>query len=218
MNQKITDNHKQNKEGATANMASKFRAFIVGLTPATIFKYTLVSTVVVALAAGIIYYTATDEKHVNIDKVETATVVLSGSDDLGGISPDGYKAVSYGITNNSTAPAYVFIRIEMTTSNLYEVVDCTDWCELTDIEAENEIIMGYGELGSLTPVGIGEEVVLSGRLHCLADAVMYSGLSSTDLDIDVEACLIFGTAEDGSGGVAYNTGALALWERYLENK
>ncbi|MBR1479258.1 MAG: hypothetical protein IJ608_15060, partial [Lachnospiraceae bacterium] len=66
-------------------MASKFRAFIVGLTPATIFKYTLVSTVVVALAAGIIYYTATDEKHVNIDKVETATVVLSGSDDLGGI-------------------------------------------------------------------------------------------------------------------------------------
>ncbi|MBR1476672.1 MAG: hypothetical protein IJ608_01770 [Lachnospiraceae bacterium] len=72
MEQKITDNHKQNTEGATASTASKLRAFIAGLTPSAIFKCTLVSTVVVALAAGIIYYTATDEKHVNIDKVETA--------------------------------------------------------------------------------------------------------------------------------------------------
>ena len=58
----------------------------------------------------------------------------------------------------------------------------------------------------------------AGRLHCLADAIQYSSLTGDDLDIDVEACLVYGTAEDGSGGVAYNTGALALWERYLENK
>ena len=211
------DNHKQNTEGTTASTASKLRAFIAGLTPATIFKYTLVSTVVVALAAGIIYHTATDEKHVNIDKVETATVVLSGSDDLGGISPNGYKAVEYAITNNSTSSAYVFIRIEMATPDLYEVVD-TDWCELTSVEGDNEIILGYGELESLTPVGIGEEVVMSSRLHCLADAVQYSTLTGDDLDIDVHACLVFGTAEDGLGGVAYNTGSLSLWDRYLENK
>lgn len=198
-------------------MVSKFRAFITGLTPAAIFKFTLCTSVIIALAAGIIYYTATDSKHVNIDKVETASISLDGAENLGGIGSGEYKAVEWGVTNNSTSPAYVFIRIEMATPGLYEVVDIDGWCELTSIEGENEIILGYGELGSLTPVGIGEEVVMSGRLHCLADAVMYSGLSGDDLDIDVEACLIFGTAEDG-GSVGYNTGALSLWDRYLENK
>ena len=220
------DNHKQNSiDGVeeAASTASKLRAFIAGLTPATIFKFTLCTSVIIALAAGIIYYTATDSKHVNIDKVETATVVLTGSDDLGGISAGGYKAVNYSVTNQSTAPAYVFVRIQMATPGLYEVVGSSSaepdgWCWVSSAEEDNEIILGYGELGALTPVGIGEEVVLSGRLHCLADAVMYSTLTGADMDIDVEACLIFGTAEDGSGGVAYNTGSLSLWERYLENK
>ncbi|MBR1478731.1 MAG: hypothetical protein IJ608_12365, partial [Lachnospiraceae bacterium] len=106
------DNHKENTEGERASTASKLRAFVAGLTPATIFKITLCTSVIIALAAGIIYYTATDSKHVNIDKVETATVVLSGSDDLGGIGPGEFKAVEWGVTNNSTSPAYVFIRIE----------------------------------------------------------------------------------------------------------
>ena len=215
MNQKITDNHKENNN---AGAGAKIRAFIAALTPAAILKYTLVTSAIIALAATIIYYTATDSRHVNIDKVETATVVLIGSDDLGGISPDGYKAVSYSVTNQSTAPAYVFIRIEESTAGLYEIVDLDGWCRVSSAEEDNEIILGYGEAGAMTPVGIGEEVVLSGRLHCLADAVMYSGLDNTDMDIDVEGCLIFGTAEVGSGGVAYNTGSLSLWERYLENK
>ena len=217
MNQKITDNHKQNKEGATANMASKFRAFIAGLTPATIFKYTLVSTVVVALAAGIIYYTATDEKHVNIDKVETATVVLSGSDDLGGIASDQYKAVEWGVTNNSTSPAYVFIRIEMATSNLYEVVGLTDWCEVESAEGDGELIFAYGESGALTPIDVGDSVSFTGRLHGLADAVTYSQLTGTDMDIDVEGCLVYGTSDDGATAV-YNTSALALWQAYVDNR
>lgn len=216
---KERDNHKENIEGATASsVSSKIRAVVAGLTPATVFKLTLCTSVIVVLAATIIYYTATDSKHVNIDKVETATVVLSGSDNLGGISAGGFKAVSYSITNNSTSPAYVFIRIEMATPGLYEVTGLTDWCEVEAAENENEIIFGYGEAGSLTPVGVGEEVVMIGRLHCLADAVQYSTLTGDDLDIDVHACLVYGTAEDESGGVAYNTGALSLWERYLENK
>ena len=223
MEQKITDNHKENNEGAITSTALKLRAFVAGLTPTAIFKYTLATSVIIALAATIIYHTATDEKHVNIDKVETATVVLSGSDDLGGIGSDQYKAVEYAITNQSTAPAYVFIKIQMTTPGLYEVVgssstELDSWCRVSSAEEDNEIILAYGELGAMEPVGIGEEVVMSGRLHCLADAVMYSGLSGENLDIDVEACLIFGTAEDGSGGVAYNTGSLSLWERYLENR
>lgn len=209
------DNHKQNN--SQASTASKLRAFIAGLTPTAIFKYTLATSVIIALAATIIYYTATDNKHVNIDKVETATVVLTGSDDLGGIGSDQYKAVEYAITNNSTSPAYVFIRIEMATPGLYEVAGLTDWCELTSIEGDNELIFGYGELGSLTPVGIGEEVLMSGRLHCLADAVMYSGLSGADMDIDVETCLVYGTSDDGAAAV-YNTSASALWQVYQDNR
>lgn len=89
-----------------------------------------------------------------IDKVETSSVVLSGTDNLGGIGPGEYKGVSYSLTNNSTAPAYVFVKIEMATPGLYEVVGLTDWCELTDIEGENEIILGYGESGAMEPVGI----------------------------------------------------------------
>ena len=97
--------------GAQASIVSKIRAGLLGLTPATIFKYTFFTSVVVAVAATIIYHTATDSLHVNIDKVETTTVVLSGSDDIGGIESGGYKAVEWSVTNRSTKPAYVFIRI-----------------------------------------------------------------------------------------------------------
>lgn len=83
---------------------------------------------------------------------------------------------------------------------------------MTSAEGDNEIILAYGTLGNMTPVGIGEEVVLSGRLHCLADAVQYSSLTSDNLDIDVEACLVYGTGGD------YNTSAAALWQAYLENR
>jgi len=69
----------------------------------------------------------------------------------------------------------------------------------------------------MTPVGIGEEVVMSGRLHCLADAVTYSGLSGDDMDIDVEACLVYGSAEDGESA-EYNKSATALWQAYQDNK
>ena len=72
-----------------------------------------------------------------IDKVETATVVLSGSDDLGGISAGGFKAVEYNLTNNSTASTYVFVRIEEATAGLYEVVDTSGWVEVTT--AENSV-------------------------------------------------------------------------------
>ena len=96
--------------GAQVSTVSKIRAGLLGLTPAAIFKLTLCASIIV-LAAGIIYHTATDSKHVNISPVHTATVVLSGTKDLGGIEAGGYKAVEWGVTNRSTKPAYVFIRI-----------------------------------------------------------------------------------------------------------
>ena len=219
------DNHKENKEsgdGVCNNISAKLRAFIAGLTPSVIFKYTFLSTVIVALAATIIYHTTTQSIHVNINKVDTATVVLTGASDLGGIGPGEYCSLNYGIKNNSTSPAYVLIRIEMATPELYEVVGTESaaidgWCRVTAAEVDNEVILAYGELGNMTPVGIGEEVVMSGRLHCLADAGWYSQLSGDDMDIDVHGCLVYETDNDG-GEAEYNTGALALWQAYLENK
>ena len=66
-------------------------------------------------------------------------------------------------------------------------------------------------------VPLGDLVTFTGRLHCLADAEMYAGLSADDLDIDVEGCLVYGTTEDGSDG-SYNTSAESLWQAYSENK
>ena len=49
----------------------------------------------IALAAGIIYHTATDSLNVKIDKVETNNVLLSGAEDIAGLyevvdsSPEG---------------------------------------------------------------------------------------------------------------------------------
>ena len=100
--------------GVQASTSSKLRAFIAGLTPATIFKLTLCASVI-ALAATIIYHTATDSLHVNVNKVETTTVVLNGSDDIGGIESGGYKAVEWSVKNKSSSPAYVFVRIKMVT-------------------------------------------------------------------------------------------------------
>lgn len=155
-----------------------------------------------------------------IDKVDTATVLLSGSDNLGGIGPGELSSINYGITNQSTSPAYVFIRIEMATPGLYEIVGSGNntpdgWCRVSAAENDNEIILAYGELGSsgssgnMTPVEVGESESLEGRLHCLADVVTYSSLSSSDMDIDVHGCLVYGTDYDG-GEAVYNTGALSL--------
>ena len=114
------DNHKQNSEAGDgvsnsssnpSGISAKLRAAVLGLTPSMIFKYTFFSTVLIALAATIIYHTASQSIHVRIDKVETSSVVLSGSDNLGGIGSGEYKSFSYTLTNNSTSPAYVFIRI-----------------------------------------------------------------------------------------------------------
>ena len=206
-----------------ASTSSKLRAFIAGLTPASIFKYTFFTSVVVAVAATIIYHTATDSLHVKIDKVETSRVLLSGSDDLGGIGSNQYKGVQYSVKNESTSPAYVFIRIKEATAGLYEVVSSSaegapdGWCEVEAAEGDNEIILGYGELGGLTPVAIGEEVVMSGRLHCLADVEQYSYLTGNDLDLDVYGCLVYGTDSDG-GSIGYDTSAGALWQAYIDNK
>ncbi len=228
---KDKDNHKENNEPRDGviksssnplSISDKIRAALLGLTPSVIFKYTFFGTVLIALAATIIYHTAKQSIHVRIDKVDTATVVLTGSDNLGGIGSGEYKAVSYSITNNSTAPAYVFVKIEENSPGLYEVVgDGSNppdgWCRLTTAEEPGEIILAYGELGNMTPVGIGEEVVMSGRLHCLADAVTYSGLSNSDMDIDVHGCLVYGTDNDG-GEAVYSKSAGSLWQAYQDNK
>ena len=203
--------------GAQASTVSKIRAGLLGLTPATIFKLTFFTSVVVAVAATIIYHTATDSLHVNVNKVETTTVVLNGSDDIGGIESGGYKAVEWSVKNKSTSPAYVFVRISMATEGLYEVVDTSGWCELTEIEGNDELIFGYGESSGLTPVSIGDEAVFTGRLHCLADIEQYSILTGDDLDIDVYGCLVYGTSDDGSS-VGYDTSAGSLWQAYSENK
>ncbi len=223
MDQKITDNHKQNTESVSNgySISSKFRAFVAGLTPTAVFKISLLCSVIV-LAATIIYHTATDSKHVRIDKVETSSVVLSGSDDLGGIGPGEYKGVSYSLTNNSTSPAYVFVKVEENSPGLYEVVgdgsNLPDgWCRLTTAESDGEIILAHGTLGNMTPVGVGDEVVMSGRLHCLAGVEQYSGLSGDDMDIDVEGCLVYGTSEDGAAA-EYNKSAGSLWQAYQDNK
>ena len=85
------------------------------------------------------------------------------------------------------------------------------WVEVTAAEEPGQLIFGYGELGALTPVPIGETVSLDGRLHCLASAEVYAGLESNDLDIDVTGCLVYGTGGD------YNTSAGALWQAYMSN-
>ena len=95
----------------------------------------------------------------NIDKVDTASVDLEGSQDLGGIEPGGYSSFNYSITNQSTKPAYVFVKIQMNTTGLYEVVD-TDWCRVTEAEQPGEIILAYGTSAEMAPVAIREEVVL----------------------------------------------------------
>ena len=81
MRKKDVENYKQNTESCTS-IASKIRSFIAGLTPAAVFRVSLLGSVIV-LAAAIIYHTATQSIHVNINKVDTATVVLTGSDNLG---------------------------------------------------------------------------------------------------------------------------------------
>ncbi len=220
---KDCDNHKQNKiDGMprveeAASISAKLRAAVLGLTPTAIFRYTFFSTVFIALAAGIIWHTATQSLHVNINKVDTTTLTLTGASDLGGIGSGEYKGVEWGVTNNLTSPAYVFVRIEMGTEGLYEITDLDGWVRVTAAENDNELIFAYGTAGAMEPVGIGEEVELSGRLHCLADAVTYSTLTGADMDIDVHGCLVYGTDNDG-GEAVYNKSAGSLWQAYQDNK
>lgn len=110
--------NRQNIDDNKSGCGAKLRAFIAGLTPATVFKYTFLTSAIVALAAGILYRTASESLHVNIDKVDTASIDLTGSEKLGGIEPGGYVPVEWGVTNQSTKPAYVFVRVTEATVGL----------------------------------------------------------------------------------------------------
>ena len=110
----------------------------------------------------------------------------------------------------------------MATPGLYEIVGTESaaldgWCRVSSAENDNELIFAYGELGNMMPVDVGDEVPFTGRLHCLVDAVTYSGLSNADMDIDVHGCLVYGTDKDG-GEAVYNKSAGSLWQAYRDNK
>ena len=111
----------------------------------------------------------------------------------------------------------------MATPSLYEIVGDEQgstpdgWCKVVVSENPGELICAYEELSAMTPVAIGGEVLFTGRIHCVADAEMYAGLSADDMDIDVTECLVYGMNEDGSAG-SYSTVSLSLWERYIENR
>ena len=81
-------------------ISTKLRAFVAGLMPIAVLRITLITSIIVALAATIFYRTATKSLHVNINKVDTASIDLNGSLDLGGIEPIGYKDISYSVKNN----------------------------------------------------------------------------------------------------------------------
>ena len=228
MNQKITNNHNDMRDkndvkthtNSNARTFEKLRAFIAGLTPAAVFKYTFLTSLVAVFAATIIWHTATDTLHVNINRVETATVVLSGSQDLGGIEAGGYLPLSYSIKNQSTKPSYIFIRIQMATPGLYEVVDNEGWSRVTSAD-DSELVYAYtgaeGGADNMSAVPVGDNVLFQGRLHCLASAEVYSELNGSDMDIEVTGCLIYGVGENGEN-VGYDTGSESLWEKFLENR
>lgn len=73
MNQKITKNHNDMRDKNDVKVDNKvgsfekLRAFLAGLTPAAVFKITLASSLVIALAATIIWHTASDTLHVNVN-------------------------------------------------------------------------------------------------------------------------------------------------------
>ena len=50
--------------------------------------------------------------------MDTASVDLEGSQNLGGIELGGYSSFNYSITNQSTKPAYVFVRVTEATVGL----------------------------------------------------------------------------------------------------
>ena len=191
------------------SITKQIRAAIAGISPLWIFVIVSVTTMI-AIAAVLSYFTANQKKHVNVDKVDTAKIMLTGADDLGGIAAGGYKAFDYSVKNESSQRAYVFIRVDMETSGLYELVETDGWCKVSG--ESNQLICGYGTSGALTPVEIGDEVSFTGRLHCLADAERYSTLTGDDMDFDVCGCLVFWTG-DGNNNVS----ASYLYQMYLEN-
>ena len=56
-------------------------------------------------------------------------------------------------------------------------------------------------------------MILSGRIHCLASAEVYSSLSEDDMDIDVTGCFVY-----GSPAGEYSMSAESLRQAYLENR
>ena len=86
------------------------------------------------------------------------------------------------MSNQSTKPAYVFVRIEEAAPGLYEVVgavsdtDLHGWSRVTSAD-DSELVYAYvgeGGAGSMQPVAVGDNVLFQGRLHCLASAEEYS--------------------------------------------
>ena len=197
------------------------KAAVTGTSPVWIFAFSCLLSIVVF--AAVTYFTAHKGMDVNLDKVDTTDITLAGSNDLGGISSGEKVAFDYTVTNTSSQPAYIFLRIDANqytdaisgqSKELYELTDLdnTDgsWTKI-DSGQPGQIVYAYGGSGTMSPVQINETVVLNAQFHCLADAESYKDLSESDMDISVHGCLVFGVG----GNVSESPSA--LYQIYKDN-
>ena len=125
------------------------------------------------------------------------------------VLPGSSFTLSQTITNESTEPVYVFVRVD-TEGNAYSISELDpSWSKVK--EAEDVILLAYGSAGAMVEIGPDVEVEFSGLLTLDVSNKEFSELNDSALDFSVHACGIAKSQCEGK------TGALAVYEVYEDN-
>lgn len=165
-------------------------------------------------AVGIVAYAAaTYVFHLFQDVHNPRGVVISGSwtGEVEGkeVVPGSTFSLNQTISNNSTEPVYIFVRVD-TESNAYKISNLSDgWTAVKD--ADDEILIAYGSGSSMNAVAPDVSVRFSGTLTLDVSNSEFAELEDSALDFTIHAC---GVAVSQCGG---HVSAADVYEDYRSN-
>ena len=169
----------------------------------------LIGTISVVAYAAINYFF-----HLNFTVDNTRGVKIGGAwtgDDIEGtaVLPGDTFQLTQTITNESTEPVYVFVRVD-TEGNAYSISELDpSWSK---VKAEDGVILlAYGSTSAMVEVGPDVEVDFGGILTLDVSNKEFSELNDSALDFSVHACGIAKSQCEGK------IGALAVYEVYEDN-
>ena len=153
---------------------------------------TSITSIILVAALGVGAYAAADYFfHFSRNVHNTRGIEISGEwtdNEIAGkeVLPGSAFQISQEITNTSTEPVYVFVRID-TEENAYSISDLKAGWTVAK-ESDGVILLAYGSSEAMTEVAPDAKVGITGKLTLDVTNAEFSDLDDTALDFTINAC------------------------------